>query len=289
MMTTRWLGALCTLVLLSTLFTTPPAASQEADEAQVAQQLQEGVRLLADRYASMRTLRKACKHFEKARKVSEGNCPACELGLAVAYNRMGDYGNARRSALRVLEWSDDPNSLGLAHNELALGILLHTRKPGRHEIRRMEEELRKALEILPEDSPHQDGIRLNLAAALEWQGNLDEALALIQPPLDPALVERFAKSPPQETVGDMTPPVKIHTPTPQYNSIARARRIQGAVMLQCIITKEGSVVEVRVLRPVEGLTATAVEAIRRWRFKPATIDGKPVDVLYNLTVNFTIG
>jgi protein TonB len=37
-----------------------------------------------------------------------------------------------------------------------------------------------------------------------------------------------------------------------------------------------------------GLDTAAAEAVKKWKFKPATLNGKPVDVYYNLTVNFTL-
>ena len=47
--------------------------------------------------------------------------------------------------------------------------------------------------------------------------------------------------------------------------------------------------EVKVLKGLPmGLDQAAAEAVKKWRFKPATLNGKPVDVYYNLTVNFTL-
>jgi TonB family protein len=89
--------------------------------------------------------------------------------------------------------------------------------------------------------------------------------------------------------GDVTRPIKISGPNPQYTEVARKARIQGVVIVEAIIDKSGSVVGVRVLRPLPmGLDAAAVEAVRQWKFQPATLEGQPVDVLYNLTVNFRL-
>ena len=89
--------------------------------------------------------------------------------------------------------------------------------------------------------------------------------------------------------GDVKAPVKINTPQPQYTEIARKARIQGVVIVQAIINKAGQVTNVQVLKGLPmGLDQAAVEAIKRWKFEPATLNGKPVDVYYNLTVNFTL-
>jgi protein TonB len=89
--------------------------------------------------------------------------------------------------------------------------------------------------------------------------------------------------------GDVKPPEKISAPQPQYTEIARKARIQGVVIVQAIIDKQGVVTNVKVLKPLPmGLDQAAAEAIKSWKFKPATLNGKPVAVYYNLTVNFTL-
>ncbi|HEX2164091.1 MAG TPA: energy transducer TonB [Thermoanaerobaculia bacterium] len=89
--------------------------------------------------------------------------------------------------------------------------------------------------------------------------------------------------------GDVKAPVKVSAPQPQYTEIARKARIQGVVIVQAIINKQGDVTDVKVLKGLPmGLDEAAVDAIRKWKFEPATLNGKPVDVYYNLTVNFTL-
>lgn len=89
--------------------------------------------------------------------------------------------------------------------------------------------------------------------------------------------------------GDVQAPEKVFYPQPQYTEIARKARVQGVVIVQAIIDKEGSVTNVKVLKGLSmGLDDEAVKAIKKWKFKPATLNGKPVDVYYNLTVNFRL-
>ena len=102
------------------------------------------------------------------------------------------------------------------------------------------------------------------------------------PPVEP--------SGPIHVGGDMNPPVKLHAPQPQYTEIARKARIQGVVIVQAIIDKQGNVTSVKLLKGLPmGLDTAALDAIKKWRFEPATLaDGRPVAVYYTLTVNFQL-
>jgi TonB family protein len=105
------------------------------------------------------------------------------------------------------------------------------------------------------------------------------------PESPPALPEQG----PLRVDGDVRAPVKIHAPLPVYTEIARRARIQGVVFIEAIIDKQGQVSSTRILRSLPmGLDRAAEEAVRRWRFEPATLNGKPVAVLFNLSVSFEL-
>jgi TonB family protein len=89
--------------------------------------------------------------------------------------------------------------------------------------------------------------------------------------------------------GNITEPQKLSGPNPIYPEAARRARIQGVVVLECTIGKDGRVQSVKVLRGLPlGLTETAVDAVNKWKFKASTLNGKPVEVLYILTVRFNL-
>jgi len=103
------------------------------------------------------------------------------------------------------------------------------------------------------------------------------------PPPEPSGPVRYVAG------GNITEPVKINAPQPVYPETARRARLQGVVILECIIDKHGNVKSVKVLRGMPlGLTDAAVNAVKKWKFKPSTMNGKPVEVIYVLTVRFQI-
>jgi protein TonB len=90
--------------------------------------------------------------------------------------------------------------------------------------------------------------------------------------------------------GDVKAPIAIEPRAdPQYTEVARKARVEGLVILEAIIDREGNVTDVRVLKGLPlGLDTAAIEAVKKWRFKPGTLNGAPVPVIYNLTVNFRL-
>jgi len=94
---------------------------------------------------------------------------------------------------------------------------------------------------------------------------------------------------PMKVGGGVLPPQKIHTPQPVYTEEARLARIQGVVILEAIIDEKGAVQQVKVLKGLpQGLSESAVKTAKEWTFKPATLDGRPVPVYFNLTVRFSL-
>ena len=94
---------------------------------------------------------------------------------------------------------------------------------------------------------------------------------------------------PMQISGNVLAPVRIYSPDPHYPEEARHARVQGVVILQTIINIDGNVTDVKVLKGLpSGLTESAVAAVSSWRFKPATLEGRPVAVYYLVTVSFSV-
>lgn len=141
---------------------------------------------------------------------------------------------------------------------------------------------------IPDPTPDEpEPIRLDEPEPEVDLPDLDDVVFAI--PDAPPVAEPEMPDGPIQVGGDVTKPEKVSAPDPQYTEIARKARIQGVVIVQAIIDKEGNVINVKVLKGLPmGLTEEAVSAIKNWKFKPATLNGKPVDVYFNLTVNFRL-
>jgi TonB family protein len=87
----------------------------------------------------------------------------------------------------------------------------------------------------------------------------------------------------------VTPPKTISAPDPEYSEQARQKRYEGTVRLWCIVDVDGLLKDIRVQRSLgEGLDQKAIEAVKKWKFRPATFEGDPVPVKINIDVNFRL-
>jgi protein TonB len=80
----------------------------------------------------------------------------------------------------------------------------------------------------------------------------------------------------------------INQVQPVYPPIARAARISGTVSLAATIGKDGTIQNLRVVSGPPMLQQAALDAVRRWRYKPTVLDGVPVDVETTISVVFSL-
>lgn len=81
----------------------------------------------------------------------------------------------------------------------------------------------------------------------------------------------------------------ISQPKPPYPAIARQAHIQGTVVLQATISKNGTIENLKVVSGHPMLVQSALDTVRQWRYKPYILNGEPVEVETNINVNFTLG
>jgi protein TonB len=88
--------------------------------------------------------------------------------------------------------------------------------------------------------------------------------------------------------GNIKEPKKVRNVDPKYPDIARTARVQGVVILECVISPQGKVTEARVLRGIPLLEQAALEAVKQWVYSPTLLNGVPVPVVMTVTVNFRL-
>jgi protein TonB len=80
-----------------------------------------------------------------------------------------------------------------------------------------------------------------------------------------------------------------HQVKPDYPPLAKNAHIEGAVVLQAVISKDGKVKDVRVVSGHPMLAQAAEKAVKQWQYKPYVLNGQPVEIDTNITVNFRLG
>jgi protein TonB len=75
---------------------------------------------------------------------------------------------------------------------------------------------------------------------------------------------------------------------PTYPRLATQARIQGTVVLQAVIGKDGTVHDLHVISGHPMLVPAAIEAVRQWKYRPYLLNNEPVEVDTQINVNFTL-
>jgi protein TonB len=89
--------------------------------------------------------------------------------------------------------------------------------------------------------------------------------------------------------GGIAAPQAISTPDPVYTEEARNAKTQGTCVLWLIVDDQGHPRDIRVIHGLgHGLDAKAIDAVKQWRFQPATKDGRPVNVQISVEVGFRL-
>jgi protein TonB len=84
-------------------------------------------------------------------------------------------------------------------------------------------------------------------------------------------------------------PVAVERAQPEYTDAARKAKVTGVVVVEAIIDEHGNVDHVKVVKGLPaGLSDQAEKAVRRWKFRPGTLNGKAVSTIFNLTVTFKL-
>jgi TonB family protein len=135
---------------------------------------------------------------------------------------------------------------------------------------------------------------VELALLMIRQSRFDDAIVALRGAA--AAVARFAEPfdvamarlQPLRVGGNIRTPIKVTDARPVYPPIAQSARIQGTVMLEALIDDQGNLVNARVVRSIPLLDAAALDAVGKWKYTPADLDGRLVAVVMTVTVNFVL-
>jgi protein TonB len=109
-----------------------------------------------------------------------------------------------------------------------------------------------------------------------------------QPPPPPPPPPPVINARPVRQGGTVQAANLVYQVKPVYPPIAIRTRVHGVVLLEAVISKEGSVESLRVISGHPLLTQAALDAVKQWRYRPTTLNGESVDVVTTVTVTFTL-
>jgi protein TonB len=107
------------------------------------------------------------------------------------------------------------------------------------------------------------------------------------PPPPPAVPQAPSPAPIRVSVGAQQAHL-VDQVLPIYPPLAKAARVQGIVVLEAVIAKDGSVQDLRVVSGHQLLIQAAIDAVSRWRYQPTLLNNEPVEVITTVTVTFQL-
>jgi protein TonB len=118
-------------------------------------------------------------------------------------------------------------------------------------------------------------------------GSFSEAAPVAPPPPPPPVIKKIPPAPVHVSSGIIESNL-IHRVQPAYPALARSARVQGVVEFTAVISKQGAIENLQLVRGHPLLINAAREAILQWRYRPTMLNGEPVEVITNILVNFTL-
>jgi protein TonB len=108
------------------------------------------------------------------------------------------------------------------------------------------------------------------------------------PPPPPPPPPAPAVQAPLRIGGDLKAPALIERVDPEYPLLALRARVQGIVILETVVDRQGRVADVRVLRSIPLLDQAAIAAVQQWRYSPLLLNGRPERFVLTVSVSFSL-
>jgi periplasmic protein TonB len=105
----------------------------------------------------------------------------------------------------------------------------------------------------------------------------------------PAAPRRPVSHAPLRVGGNVQAPRLVRNVQPTYPALARETRVQGTVVLDCVIDEHGNVTELKLVSGHPLLVGAAMEAVRQWKYQPTLLNGQAVAVEMHVNVHFSLG
>lgn len=122
-----------------------------------------------------------------------------------------------------------------------------------------------------------------LALFVPIAAGIDASAANATPPHDSDASEA------RQAGGDVQLPRLLREVKPHYTDRAREAKIEGEVLMECVVRADGKTDDFRIVRSLDAdLDQAAIDAAKQWEFAPGTRRGKPVDVLVAIAIAFTL-
>jgi protein TonB len=119
-------------------------------------------------------------------------------------------------------------------------------------------------------------------------GGIINAVPTALPPPPPPPV-KVVTAPKRITIGGNVQQAKlVRQPKPVYPPLAKQARISGVVHLAAVISKDGTIQDLKVISGHPLLIPSALEAVKQWVYQPTLLNGEPVEVSTQIDVNFTL-
>jgi TonB family protein len=242
---------------------------------------------------------------DECKELSQGESAPIRIGLAECYQRLGNLEKAVETARQARLAASTPEERVDASQALACALLSQPDAQAKTEAAGLFKENMAssggnraragyylALRELHRDDEAAEFLR-SLKQGAARDGGGDAPCRILNPGLTKTwneFVEFLDLDAPVRSGEDVTRPEIIYQVRPVVPVEARRHPgFSGQVIVEAIIDRQGRVENVRVLKGQPyGLSDSAVECVRQWRFRPATLKGKPVKVYYVLTINFGI-
>lgn len=128
----------------------------------------------------------------------------------------------------------------------------------------------------------------------EIAGNRAHALLVaispdpVPPPPGPPLLPPPDRTPSPVIGGRVEPAVPIKQPSPAYPPLARTANVEGSVILHGVLSERGDIQDIEVVSGHPLLVRAAIDGVKKWKYRPARLNGQPISCPIDVTVNFVL-